>query len=712
MKARSSIRTRLLLIVLFPFALAAGLGAFFFDQNWHELHTIHNLIVDTTMTNRASMAVNSLQVERGTSVVVLAGGKLPVPLEARRQDTDQALTAFFQALKASTLPKRIQEDTVKALHGLNNLRSGVDSRQLAGAEVRRGYTAMIRQLLSLYAVVANGVTSFGVGKAINSSILLEEGKEAAGLLRAVLSSTAAANRPVDDKTVQLILALAGKLSANLESPAIVISKDDQSALKVLFISPGYTQALTAVTTIVKNADRGQYGINSTELFGAMTSFINDLAHLIQKVGDQNLARLQALQATRVSSLTTMVIVTVLVLLLVLVTALWVIGRMLKTVTHLDAHIEALATGRGNLSEELPLHGKDEFAQLAGHFNAFLASMRRLVNEVGEAAEGLVRIAQELASSMTQTSTAAEQITSVSEATREMSRQQQDAALEVQKRVELISDESAKAAALVDDQVRNFSESGASIEEMAANIHSVTDIVAKMSLEFDQLMQASHEGSLLIARVVDEVRKITQSTGQLQVANTQVAEIAAQTNLLAMNAAIEAAHAGDAGRGFAVVASEVRSLAENSSARSKAMATDVKSIGNAVKDVERSTGSASAAFEAIVGRITALNNLGKEISSSMHEQNAASGVIIQSLGAMKQAAEITTQSSGTVRTEMERFRTQITELLQKIFLVGTAMEQTTSGIREISSAANRVGILAEDNRRAASVVLDHMGRFRT
>ncbi len=701
-----------MLIVFLPFALALGLGAYIFEQSGQELQTIQHLVVNTKLTNRASTVVNCLQVERGTSVVLLAGGQLPVSLAQRQQETDSALKSFKRALKASTFSQKLQNTTLNTLQGLTALRAGVDNRSLSGVEVLEGYTALIRQLLSLYAVVANGVTSFGVGKAITSASILEEGKEAAGILRAVLSYTAASDRPVDNKTIQLILDLSGRLSANLESPAIVINDADQSSLKLLFISPGYTQALAAVNTLVKKANQGHYGINGPELFGSMTSFINDLAQLIQKVGDQNLARLQDLQKAKLSALYGMLGLITLVLLVVLITALWVIGRMLKTVTQLDAHIEALGTGKGNLTQEIPLKGKDEFAQLASHFNVFLASMRDLVQEVGQAAEGLQGIAQELASSMTQTSTAADQIASVSEATREMSRQQQEAALEVQKRVELISNESANAAVLVEEQVRSFSESGASIEEMAANIHSVTDIVAKMSQEFDQLVKASQEGHVLIGQVVNEVSKISQSTGQLQLANSQVAEIAAQTNLLAMNAAIEAAHAGDAGRGFAVVANEVRSLAENASARSKTMASDVKSIGAAVKDVERSTGSASAAFEAIVGRISDLNLLGKEISLSMQEQNSASVVIIQSLGAMQQAAAVTTQSSNTVRAEMERFSTQITELLQKIFLVGTAMEQTTSGIHEISSAANRVGVLAEDNRRAAGVVLAHMGRFRT
>ncbi|WP_461252397.1 methyl-accepting chemotaxis protein, partial [Treponema sp. R8-4-B8] len=137
-----------------------------------------------------------------------------------------------------------------------------------------------------------------------------------------------------------------------------------------------------------------------------------------------------------------------------------------------------------------------------------------------------------------------------------------------------------------------------IEEMVANISSVTNTLVSNTANVNTLKEASEVGRGGLQEVATDIQEIARESEGLLEINSVMENIASQTNLLSMNAAIEAAHAGEAGKGFAVVADEIRKLAESSSDQSKTIGTVLKKIAESIKQITSSTENVLARFEAI------------------------------------------------------------------------------------------------------------------
>ena len=152
--------------------------------------------------------------------------------------------------------------------------------------------------------------------------------------------------------------------------------------------------------------------------------------------------------------------------------------------------------------------------------------------------------------------------------------------------------------MIRQQADGVTQASSAVEEMIGNIQSVNASVDKMASSFAQLEQQSREGQQKQAAVNEKILQIEEKSKTLQEANQAIASIASQTNLLAMNAAIEAAHAGEAGKGFAVVADEIRKLSETSTAQSKTIGEQLKSIQTSIIEVVTGSQESSKAFTSV------------------------------------------------------------------------------------------------------------------
>jgi PAS domain S-box-containing protein len=202
---------------------------------------------------------------------------------------------------------------------------------------------------------------------------------------------------------------------------------------------------------------------------------------------------------------------------------------------------------------------------------------------------------------------------------------------------------------VERQSAAVSQSSASIEEMISNIRSVTDTLAKNARNVEQLKEVSDVGRAGLNEVAVDIQEIARESESLLEINSVMQNIASQTNLLSMNAAIEAAHAGNVGKGFAVVADEIRKLAESSSNQSKTVGEVLKQIKSSIDKITRSTSNVLTKFEAIDGGVKIVADQERVIFNAMEEQGQGSQQVLQGIAEVN---EVTHQVKDASRQLLE------------------------------------------------------------
>lgn len=184
-----------------------------------------------------------------------------------------------------------------------------------------------------------------------------------------------------------------------------------------------------------------------------------------------------------------------------------------------------------------------------------------------------------------------------------------------------------------DMAACVTESSASIEQMLSNISSISDNINKSAESFTSLEKASMTGSEGLNTVAGFIDQIEQHSSVLADTTTIIQNIATQTNLLAMNAAIEAAHAGSVGSGFAVVASEIRKLAENTSKEAKTISATLKSVQKLVADTSSSSSEVKKEFADVVKLSSEVNDRIMVIRNALNEQTSGSTQLLSAISEM-------------------------------------------------------------------------------
>jgi methyl-accepting chemotaxis protein len=228
---------------------------------------------------------------------------------------------------------------------------------------------------------------------------------------------------------------------------------------------------------------------------------------------------------------------------------------------------------------------------------------------------------------------------------------------------------------METQASAVTETSASIEEMLSNIKSVTSILAKNNASIDGLVDASHAGNESIQKISGIMKELAEGSKSLMEANKMIQTIAAQTNLLAMNAAIEAAHAGAVGRGFAVVAEEIRKLAENSAVQGKTINKSLSGLKTQIQNAMEFIEKSQVQFNQIVGRVEDVRNQEIVIRDAMTEQGAGSGQILNA------AVHINTITHD-VRTSFKEIKTSSASIVKEAENLDKEMAEMSKDINRI------------------------------
>ncbi len=254
-----------------------------------------------------------------------------------------------------------------------------------------------------------------------------------------------------------------------------------------------------------------------------------------------------------------------------------------------------------------------------------------------------------------------------------------------------------------NQSDQIHESGSAIEEMAASINNVTVIIHEKTKGIDHLLSKSREGDVVVNQTRDAFGKVTERLGSIADMTRMISKIAAQTNLLAMNAAIEAAHAGDAGRGFSVVASEIRNLAESSSRNAKDIADTTKDLVSSIHTADKEIDSTSKSFSEIHDEINELSHAISEIEISASELNSGTAEILSSTGQLTSITGDMNRQLENVREHHGAIVADMGEVSRISGELNTGMEEIEVGITLIRESIHKISELSSELKTQSEVL---------
>jgi methyl-accepting chemotaxis protein len=392
-------------------------------------------------------------------------------------------------------------------------------------------------------------------------------------------------------------------------------------------------------------------------------------------------------------------------------ALLIARSIVRPILGVSHTLKAISEGEGDLTRTITTSAKNEIGDLAHYFNLTLGKIKNMVMLIKRQTASLLDIGSELASNMTETAAAIHEITTTIQNIKGRMINQGTNIAEANTASEQITLNIGKLSGYVEHQTSNVSQSSSAIEEMLANIQSVTQTLVKNTANVKQLMEASEVGRTGLQEVAADIQEIARESEGLLEINAVMENIASQTNLLSMNAAIEAAHAGEAGKGFAVVADEIRKLAESSGEQSKTIGTVLKKIKSSIDKITTSTNNVLGKFEAIDSGVKTVSDQETNIRSAMEEQGAGSQQILE---AIRQLNDITQQ----VKDESEEMLQESREVIEdskKLELVTqeiiNGMNEMVIGAEQINVAVTRVNELSGQNQGNIDVLVKEVSRFK-
>jgi methyl-accepting chemotaxis protein len=382
----------------------------------------------------------------------------------------------------------------------------------------------------------------------------------------------------------------------------------------------------------------------------------------------------------------------------------------RPVVDVALTLKDISEGEGDLTKTVNVNSKDEIGDLARYFNATLQTIKNLVVVIKDKSIALFDIGNELAGNMTETAAAINEITANIQSIKSRVINQSSSVTETNATMEQITVNIDKLNGHVDRQSASVARSSSAIEEMLANIQSVTQTLIKNADNVRELVEASEVGHASVQEVTTDIQEIArQSEGLLEI-NAVMQNIASQTNLLSMNAAIEAAHAGEAGKGFAVVADEIRKLAENSGKQSKTIASVLKKIKDSIDKITRSTGNVLNKFEAIDRGIKIVSDQEENIRNAMEEQGAGSKQILEAIGQLNEATQLVKNTS----EEMLEGSRQVIQESKSLELVtqeiSNGMNEMAAGAGQINTTVDQVNVISSMNKTNIDVLVKEVSKF--
>ena len=387
-------------------------------------------------------------------------------------------------------------------------------------------------------------------------------------------------------------------------------------------------------------------------------------------------------------------------------------NIVKPIQKTVEALQRIAQGDGDLTVRLPLRGNDEMSDLSLYFNQTIEKIGVSVKNVEYNAQIMEEIGSNLASDMTETAASVHEISSNIDSVKQQTLTQAASVTETASTIEEIIRTIKQLNSSIESQAASVAMSSSSIEEMVANIASITTTLEKTDDTIKELSTATKDGKTTLEESGTVTQKIAEESGSLMEASSVIQHIASQTNLLAMNAAIEAAHAGEAGKGFAVVADEIRKLAEASAEQGSNIVKVLQNLKEKIEHLNNIGPQMESSFEKIREMINFISSQEERTISTMKVQYERSEECLKAMNDVSKAGIEMNVGSSEMLNEGYIVQKELKVLSELANTVTYTVEQMIENIISINDRGMKeVDFIAQSNKENIDKVTKELDQFK-